>query len=74
MSFADGCRLDPETKKLYMHLAFMNGIAYDPAMQRYIEKHTQEQPVVRIVDLMAAAQRYMGLSDAKRHSTTTIRP
>ena len=57
MSFADGCRLDPETKKLYMHLAFMNGIAYNPAMQRYIDKHTQEQPVVCIVDLMAAAQR-----------------
>ena len=51
MSFADGCRLDPETKKMYMHMAFMNGISYDPAMQRYIEKHTQEQPVVRIVDL-----------------------
>ena len=59
MSFADGCRLDPETKKMYMHMAFMNGISYDPAMQRYIEKHTQEQPVVRIVDLMSAAQRYM---------------
>ena len=37
----------------------MKGIAYNPAMQRYIEKHTQEQPMVRIVDLMAAAQRYM---------------
>ena len=59
MSFADGCRLDPETKKLYMHLAFMNGISYDPAMQRYIEKHTNEQPVVKIVDLLAAAQSYM---------------
>ena len=53
-----------------MHLAFMNDFAYDPAMQRYIEKHTQEQPVVRIVDLMAAAQRYMhnktGTSGAPR--------
>ena len=73
MSFADGCRLDPETKKLYMHLAFMNGISYDPAMQRYIEKHTNEQPVVKIVDLMAAAQRYMhnktGTSGAQKDRT-----
>ena len=42
-----------------IQLAFMNGISYDPVMQSYIEKPISDQPMVNIVDLMAAAQRYM---------------
>ena len=45
-------------KKLHMQMAFMNGLAYDTKMQRYIEKHTSVDELVPIGKLLKAAQQY----------------
>ena len=49
-------------------MAFVNGLAYDTQMQRYIEKHTSVDGPVPIVKLLKAAQQY---THNKTGSTST---
>ena len=57
-AYADEARLSPFDKTKYMQEAFLSGISYDPAMQRYIEKKTTQQDNTPIVKLLKAAQDY----------------
>ena len=57
-AYADGSRLSHFDKIKYMQEAFMNGLFYDPRMQRYIEKRTSQDENVHIVKLLKAAQDY----------------
>ena len=58
-AFADECCMTEYDKKLHMQMAFMNGLAYDTKMQRYIEKHTTVDELVPIGKLLKAAQQYV---------------
>ena len=58
-AYADEANLTIFDKTKYMQEAFMNGISYDPALQRYIEKKTSQQENVPIVKLLKAAQTYL---------------